>query len=129
MSPLPDRLNQNHESCLDSILTPSLSQLVSRTCRVALIFCLHTFSHAADFKTEPLKPLSGSSASKTLFELVDSSKSGVNYEMTLPDVAQRFRELLQLATLGGIATGDVDGDGWADFFVASPLGWAFSPGR
>jgi hypothetical protein len=122
MSPLPDRLNQNHESCLDSILTPSFSQLVSRTCRVALIFCLHTFSHAADFKTEPLKPLSGSSASKTLFELVDSSKSVVNYEMTLPDVAQRFRELLQLATLGGIATGDVDGDGWADFFVASPLG-------
>jgi len=104
------------------MVRPSLFQAGTLKCWLFLMCCCFTLSHAAGLKTEPLKPLSVSDGSNTLFEWVPSSESGVSYQMNLPDVAQRFRELLQLATLGGIATGDVDGDGWADFFVASPLG-------
>lgn len=89
---------------------------------ISILFPLWIQCHAAVLESTPLQPLKSSGKANTLFESVEAAESGVDYAMTLPSVAQRFRELLQLATLGGIATGDVDGDGWTDFFVASPLG-------
>jgi enediyne biosynthesis protein E4 len=85
-------------------------------------FGLIPHSEASEFDATPLVDLSAPSGNKTLFEQVSAAKSGVSYRMQLPGISLRFRELLQLAALGGVTTGDFDHDGWTDFFVASPLG-------
>ena len=77
---------------------------------------------AATLETLPLEPLKRGSNAETLFETLSEEQSGVSFQMTLPGVSERFRELLQLAALGGITTGDYDNDGLCDFFVSSPLG-------
>ena len=76
----------------------------------------------ADYQTQPLHPLEASSDAGPLFERLTPQQTGVDFRMTLPEVSERFRELLQLAALGGITTGDYDQDGLSDFFVSSPLG-------
>lgn len=57
-----------------------------------------------------------------LFEKLPSSITDVSFQMQLPEVGLRFRELLQLGALGGICTGDFNRDGFCDFYVTSPLG-------
>jgi hypothetical protein len=57
-----------------------------------------------------------------LFELLPPDRTGVDYQLQLPDMAQFVREVVHLNVMGGICTGDFDGDGSTDFFVASPGG-------
>lgn len=84
--------------------------------------CIYPALLSAQIESHPLASGKTKEAAETLFEKVSSKDSGILFEMKLPSVAQNFRELLQLATLGGIATGDVNQDGLADIFISSPLG-------
>ncbi|MDG2123726.1 MAG: VCBS repeat-containing protein, partial [Verrucomicrobiales bacterium] len=47
---------------------------------------------------------------------------GMNFGIRWDGVDGKMREFLFLAAMGGIATGDYDGDGLADVFVTSPSG-------
>jgi hypothetical protein len=58
----------------------------------------------------------------TLFELLPSEHTGINFQMTPPDIEKNVREVVHLNVNGGICTGDFDNDGLADFYVTSPSG-------
>jgi hypothetical protein len=57
-----------------------------------------------------------------MFEMLSSQRTGVAFQMQIPDVAANVREVIHLNVNGGICTGDYDGDGLADFYVTSPKG-------
>ena len=57
-----------------------------------------------------------------LFELLSPEQTGVDFQMELPDFEKHVKELLFLNPMGGICTGDYDGDGLVDFYVPTPGG-------
>jgi hypothetical protein len=57
-----------------------------------------------------------------MFEMLPPERTGVDFQMQVPDVAKNVREVIHLNVNGGICTGDYDGDGLADFYVTSPKG-------
>ena len=57
-----------------------------------------------------------------MFEMLAPERTGVAFQMQVPDIAENVREVVLLNANGGVATGDFDGDGLADFYVTSPKG-------
>ena len=58
----------------------------------------------------------------TLFELLGADWTGVDFQMTPPDIEKNVREVVHLNVNGGICTGDFDNDGRTDFYVTTPRG-------
>jgi hypothetical protein len=71
---------------------------------------------------ELLIPSGSRQKATPLFELLPSKRTGVDFQLTLPDIEQNVREVIHLNVQGGICTGDYDGDGLSDFYVTSPRG-------
>ncbi len=57
-----------------------------------------------------------------MFEALSPERTGVNFQMQVPNVAENVREVIHLNVNGGLCTGDYDGDGLADFYATSPKG-------
>lgn len=57
-----------------------------------------------------------------LFELIDPSRSGVDFGMHWDDPEKYLKEFLFLNPAGGICTGDYDGDHLPDLYITSPSG-------
>ena len=57
-----------------------------------------------------------------LFRELEASRTGVDFQMQLPDMVTHDHELLHLSVLGGVCAGDIDGDGLADLYVTRPRG-------
>ena len=55
-----------------------------------------------------------------LFEKIDSEHSGVNFQMRLGDFFSRTKEYMFATPMGGVATGDYDGDSLPDIYLTSP---------
>jgi enediyne biosynthesis protein E4 len=68
------------------------------------------------------EPLPARAGAEPLFAELPVSRTGVGHQMQLPDLTTHVHELLHLSVLGGVCTGDIDGDGWPDFYVTSPVG-------
>ena len=72
--------------------------------------------------SEPLAPLNRRPEGAPLFELLPPERTGVDFQLQLPDVEEHVREVIHLNVNGGICTGDFDGDGLTDFYVTSTRG-------
>src|SRR5688572_7266914 len=70
----------------------------------------------------PLKSPGARAIGSTLFELLSSDRTGVEFQMTPPDIEKNVREVVHLNVNGGISTGDYDNDGLCDFYVTTPRG-------
>jgi hypothetical protein len=70
----------------------------------------------------PLASFSARPADSPLFELLSADRTGVDFQLQLPDVETSVREVIHLNVNGGICTGDYDNDGWTDFYVTSTRG-------
>jgi enediyne biosynthesis protein E4 len=70
----------------------------------------------------PLPARAPRPAGAPLFAELPPERTGVDFGMRLPDLADNVQRLLHLSVLGGICAGDYDGDGLPDFFVTSPVG-------
>jgi len=77
---------------------------------------------AEPLHVEPLPVRPARSEAQPLFAGLPPERTGVDFGMRLPDLADNVQRLLHLSVLGGICTGDYDGDGLPDFFVTSPVG-------
>mgnify|MGYP001174873375 CR=1 FL=1 len=56
------------------------------------------------------------------FELIKSSKSGLNFDFQLGDFYARAKEYIFATPMGGIATGDYNGDMLPDIYITRPSG-------
>ena len=74
----------------------------------------------AGLEVVPLEPRRGGEG--TLFESMDAEQTGVGFQLEWGDLDKYLKELLRMNPAGGICTGDLDGDGWTDFYVTSPSG-------
>lgn len=63
-----------------------------------------------------------SSSPEFMMELIPPARSGVEFQIRLPDMVTHSHELLHLSVMGGLAVGDYNDDGWVDFYVPSPQG-------
>jgi hypothetical protein len=61
-------------------------------------------------------------AGSTLFENLPPTRTGINFQLQLPDAQKYIQEIIHLSVYGGICAGDCDGDGLADIYVTSPVG-------
>ncbi|CAN5480325.1 VCBS repeat-containing protein [soil metagenome] len=77
-------------------------------------------------ESRPLAPsVAGDPAgSSRLFERVPPSSSGIDFSVRWDGIEQHLQRVLRLNPVGGICTGDYDGDGLPDIFVTSPTGGA-----
>lgn len=57
-----------------------------------------------------------------LFEALPPERTGVHFQLKLPDMVTHIHEMIHLSVYGGICTGDFDNDGLTDFYVTSPSG-------
>ena len=56
----------------------------------------------------------------TLFEEVPQEQSGISWNLEWADPGSHIKQFLLLNPVGGICTGDYDGDGRPDFYATSP---------
>lgn len=75
------------------------------------------YVEAAPLPQRPAKPVG-----ETLFRQVPVAESGLDFGMRLPSMEEYVHELLHLSVMGGLAAGDLDGDGLVDLYVTSPTG-------
>ncbi len=73
-------------------------------------------------ESQPLHRTSLASRGTTLFQELPPDRTGVRFQLQLPDMASHIHELIHLSVYGGICTGDFDNDGLTDFYVTSPAG-------
>ncbi len=83
-----------------------------------------TTSDAGGIRAAPLAASVGSVAPSPRFEAISASHSGVDFAVQWSDFHKHITHALRLNPIGGICTGDYDGDGLPDFFVTSPTGGA-----
>ena len=57
-----------------------------------------------------------------LFELLDPRDTGIDFGLHWDDPASHLKEFLFLNPVGGVCTGDYDGDGLPDLYITSPSG-------
>lgn len=57
-----------------------------------------------------------------LFEQLSPEHTGIDFVLSIPDLRQNMREMMRLATYGGLCSGDYDGDGLIDLYVCDPAG-------
>ena len=67
----------------------------------------------------PLAPIITEKNEK-LFEKIDPDHSGINFQMKLGDFFSRTKEYMFATPMGGVATGDYDGDSLPDIYLTSP---------
>ena len=58
----------------------------------------------------------------TLFESLDAARTGIDFGLHWENPAAHIKEFLFLNPVGGICTGDYDGDGLPDIYITSPSG-------
>lgn len=56
------------------------------------------------------------------FELINAIESGINFDFSLGDFYSRAKEYIFATPMGGIATGDYDGDMLPDIYITRPHG-------
>ena len=56
------------------------------------------------------------------FELIDNSYSGINFKFDLGDFYTRAKEYIFATPMGGVATGDFNGDSLPDIYLTRPSG-------
>jgi hypothetical protein len=59
---------------------------------------------------------------QTLFERIDPEHTGIGDVLAIPDLRNHMREMMRLASYGGLCAGDYDGDGLIDLYVCHPDG-------
>lgn len=67
----------------------------------------------------PLNKISKDPSEK-LFIKIEPEHSGVNFQMKLGDFFSRTKEYMFATPMGGVATGDYDGDSLPDIYLTSP---------
>ncbi|MEO1859271.1 MAG: VCBS repeat-containing protein, partial [Verrucomicrobiales bacterium] len=67
----------------------------------------------------PLNQISKDPSEK-LFIKIEPEHSGVNFQMKLGDFFSRTKEYMFATPMGGVATGDYDGDSLPDIYLTSP---------
>lgn len=72
--------------------------------------------------SSPLSAIVKRPAGAPLFETLSADRTGVDFQLQLPEVEKHVREVIHLNVNGGICTGDFDGDGLTDFYVTSTHG-------
>jgi hypothetical protein len=77
---------------------------------------------AAVLASVPLSPPGKRPDDVPLFERLSADRTGVEFQLRIPDVESHVREVIHLNVNGGICTGDYDGDGLTDFYVTSAEG-------
>ncbi len=55
-----------------------------------------------------------------LFEEVPAEASGIDFQIHWDNPKEHVKQLLLINPVGGVATGDIDGDGLAEIYVTSP---------
>ncbi len=69
---------------------------------------------------EPFQPASGSPG--PLFQSMPASQTGVDFQPRWENPEEHIRQMLLINPVGGIAAGDIDGDGLAEIYITSPSG-------
>ncbi len=77
---------------------------------------------SSDIESAALQPLARASGATTLFELLPAERTGVDFQMQVPDIEKNVRPIIHLNVNGGVCTGDYDDDGLADFYITTPRG-------
>ena len=67
----------------------------------------------------PLKTFTDEGSEK-LFDHIDANHSGINFQIELGDFFSRTKEYMFATPMGGVATGDYDGDSLPDIYLTSP---------
>ena len=67
----------------------------------------------------PLNPITKEKSEK-LFVEIKPEHSGINFQMELGDFFSRTKEYMFATPMGGVATGDYDGDSLPDIYLTSP---------
>jgi len=67
----------------------------------------------------PLAPITAGKSEK-LFEKISVEHSGINFQIILGDFFSRTKEYMFATPMGGVATGDYDGDSLPDIYLTSP---------
>lgn len=88
----------------------------------ALISAAGSEAPPPGLQSQPLLRAPPAGPGTTLFEDLPPDRTGVRFQLQLPDMARYIHELIHLSLYGGICTGDFDNDGLADFYVTSPVG-------
>lgn len=76
----------------------------------------------SDVQFQPLARRDPPPPASALFEELLPNRTGIDFQLKLPDVERHIHEIIHLSVYGGICTGDYDGDGLADIYVTSPAG-------
>jgi hypothetical protein len=94
----------------------------------SLLVCALTFfvsrleSADANLEARPFARFEASSETNALFTDLPPGRTGINFQLQLPDIAKHIHEIIHLSVYGGVCAGDYDGDGLADIYVTSPRG-------
>ena len=72
-----------------------------------------------DISQFPLNPITKEKSEK-LFDEIKPEHSGINFQMKLGDFFSRTKEYMFASPMGGVATGDYDGDSLPDIYLTSP---------
>ena len=77
---------------------------------------------SSEIESAPLQPPTRPSRATTLFEMLPPERTGVDFQMQVPDIEKNVRQIIHLNVNGGICTGDYDNDGFADLYLTTPRG-------
>ncbi len=90
---------------------------------VAMAMCSGVgVAESGKVEVSPLGDPAGGKEAETLFQRLAQKQTGLDFTMQLGNFTERVKEYLFITPLGGVATGDCDGDGKPDIYLTSPSG-------